>query len=44
MIYYVSRLLRCTCKIENIYYIDRCDLWGFIREINSGISHLIEYQ
>ena len=22
------------------YYIDRCDLWGFIREINSGISHV----
>jgi hypothetical protein len=20
------------------YYIDRCELWGFIREINSGIS------
>jgi hypothetical protein len=20
-----------------IYYIDRCELWGFIREINSGI-------
>ena len=19
------------------YYIDRCELWGFIREINSGI-------
>jgi hypothetical protein len=23
--------------------IDRCDLWGFIREINSGISH-VRYQ
>jgi len=22
------------------YYTDKCDLWGFIREINSGISHL----
>jgi hypothetical protein len=22
------------------YYIDRCDLWGFIREINSGISRV----
>ena len=22
------------------YYIDRCELWGFIREINSGISHV----
>jgi len=21
------------------YYIDRCELWGLIREINSGISH-----
>ena len=27
----------------NIYYIDRCELWGFIREINSGISH-VKYQ
>ena len=25
------------------YYIDRCELWGFIREINSGISDL-KYQ
>jgi hypothetical protein len=25
------------------YYIDRCELWGFIREINSGISH-VRYQ
>ena len=25
------------------YYIDRCELWGFIREINSGISH-VTYQ
>jgi len=25
------------------YYIDRCDLWGFLREINSGISH-VRYQ
>ena len=23
---------------SNPYYIDRYDLWGFIREINSGIS------
>jgi hypothetical protein len=23
------------------YYIDRCDLWEFIHEINSGISHVI---
>ena len=23
-----------------IYYIDRCELWEFIREINSGISHV----
>ena len=22
------------------YYIDRCELWGFIREINSDISHV----
>jgi hypothetical protein len=22
------------------YYIDRCELWGFMREINSDISHL----
>ena len=26
-------------KIVNFYYIDRCELWGFIRGINSGISH-----
>ena len=26
-----------------MYYIDRCELWGFIREINSGISH-VKYQ
>jgi hypothetical protein len=26
-----------------IYYIDRCELWGFLREINSGISH-VRYQ
>ena len=25
------------------YYIDRCEFWGFIREINSGISH-VRYQ
>jgi len=25
--------------LNNIYYIDRCELWGFIREINSGIYH-----
>jgi hypothetical protein len=24
-------------KFVNHYYIDRCELWGFIREINSGI-------
>ena len=24
---------------SNPYYIDRYDLWGFIREINSGISY-----
>jgi hypothetical protein len=26
-----------------IYYIDRCELWGFIREINSDILH-VKYQ
>jgi hypothetical protein len=26
-----------------MYYIDRCELRGFIREINSGISH-VKYQ
>ena len=26
-----------------LYYIDTCELWGFIREINSGISH-VRYQ
>jgi hypothetical protein len=25
------------------YYIDRCDLWGFTCEINSGLSH-VRYQ
>jgi hypothetical protein len=29
--------------INITYYIDRCELWGFIREINSGISH-VKYQ
>jgi hypothetical protein len=29
--------------ITVFYYIDRCELWGFIREINSGISH-VKYQ
>jgi hypothetical protein len=27
-------------KTIAIYYIDRCQLLGFIREINSGISHV----
>ena len=27
----------------NSYYIDRCELWGFIREINSDIS-CVKYQ
>ena len=26
-----------------IYYIGRCELWGFIREIHSGIPH-VKYQ
>jgi hypothetical protein len=26
-----------------IYYIVKCELWGFIREINSGILH-VKYQ
>ena len=26
-----------------IYYIDRYELWGFIQEINSDISH-VKYQ
>ena len=31
----------CSLTICNkqIYYIDRCELWGFISEINSSISH-----
>ena len=29
--------------ITVFYYIDRCELWGFICEINSGISH-VKYQ
>jgi hypothetical protein len=29
--------------INTNYYIDRCELWGFILEINSGISH-VKYQ
>jgi hypothetical protein len=27
-------------KRNHIYYIDRCELWRFICEINSGISHV----
>jgi hypothetical protein len=27
-------------QISTYYYIDRCELWGFIREINCGISHV----
>jgi hypothetical protein len=26
-----------------LYLVYRCELWGFIREINSGISH-VKYQ
>ena len=35
----------CTqwSAITVCYYIDRCELWGFIREINAGISH-VKYQ
>jgi len=33
----------CTKLDIYIYYIDRCELWGFIREINSGILH-VKYQ
>ena len=29
--------------INMTYYKDRCELWEFIREINSGISH-VKYQ
>ena len=29
--------------VKFVYYIDRCELWGFIRKINSGISH-VKYQ
>jgi hypothetical protein len=31
------------CVLQIFYYIDRCELWGFIHEINSGISH-VRYQ
>ena len=31
----VSGAVKPTNQI--VYYIDRCQLWGFIREINSGI-------
>ena len=31
-----------SCNIS-FYYKDRCELWGFIREINSDISH-VKYQ
>ena len=30
-------------EIKKKYNIDRCELWGFIHEINSGISH-VRYQ
>jgi len=31
--------MQITLKNDD-YYIDRCELWRFIREINSGISHV----
>ena len=46
------KLIKSTCdrsqgfkdsQCKFIVYVDRCDLWGFIREINSGISH-VRYQ
>jgi hypothetical protein len=30
-------------KGMRFYYLDRCEQWGFIRKINSGISH-VRYQ
>ena len=35
-------IIGCGILEVNIayYYIDRCKLWGFIRDINSGISHV----
>jgi len=38
-LWYVTQL----STIFQFYYIVRCELWGFIREINSGISH-VKYQ
>jgi hypothetical protein len=32
-----------TLYLRAYYYIDRCELWGFIHEVNSGISH-VRYQ
>ena len=37
MIYCSSSSIK---PITFTYYIDMCELWGFIREINSGISHV----
>jgi hypothetical protein len=37
-VYYIP----VVCNII-VYYIDRCELWGFIGEINSDISH-VKYQ
>jgi len=41
-----ARFVRLAITIYKIYYklyIDRCELWRFIREMNSGISH-VKYQ
>ena len=36
LLHKTSYLSRSSAVIV-YYYIDRCELWGFIREINSGI-------
>jgi hypothetical protein len=41
MNYFDSDMSKSTNAV--VYYIDKCELWGFIREINSNISH-VRYQ
>jgi len=39
----LSLKIYTICTDNANYYIDRCELWRFIREINSDISH-VKYQ
>jgi hypothetical protein len=36
----MTSMTSCWLCAKVNYYIDKCELWGFIREINSGISHV----